>query len=153
MTWEDVELAEYERRRAAKLQRDELSTQRNNLLEGRNKHEWMDLRSEVLKRFQYLNERSGRPLTESQTVRDIELYLRREDGEELRATYDMATKTVTFTSEAEPFAKMAYELVVRPIDGKDTLVWRTVDSKSENMPKEAIAKEIVTRFLRAGALL
>ena len=151
MAWGDA-LAEYERGRVVKSQKDELSTQRNKLLETRHNHEWIALRQEFLNRFDIVNKRADRKVMESLSIRANALHIRREDREELKAEYKPETKTVTFSCEATPLLERSYELIVRPVEGNDTVVWRAVDNKPgsvEIVSKEDIARQIITGFLRA----
>lgn len=133
VAWED-ELKEYERNRLLQSQRDELATQRNRLLEGRHSREWMALRNAELANMQEVNASAGRDIFRSLTPRSIRLEIEREDREKLTAEYDEATKRVVFSSDTVLFTERAYELVVRPVNGNDALIWPKDRSKALGKP-------------------
>jgi hypothetical protein len=150
MSWEDDELAEYEERQVAASQRNAFSAKTISLLEQRHIQEWHALRTEVLDRFHIINEKALRDVTTSLTPRPSELWIRREDGVELRARYVGEKKTATFSCEAPPFVEISFELAVRPVNGAAAVVWRTVGARPETVPRDEITREVISSFLRAG---
>ncbi len=150
MAWEDEELAAYERKRTEANERNLLSVQRNRMLEEQHEKQWIALRTEILETFQLLNEKAGRIITQSRTHQVYELRIQREDREELQAEYDAETRAVTFTSESNSFDEISFGLTVHPVQGNDRLVWSTIGKNSEDLSKEQVSKNIVSKFLRVA---
>jgi len=150
MSWEDDELAEYEERQVAASQRSALSAKTVSLLEQRHSQEWLALRTEMLDRLHIINEKALRDVTTSLTSRISELWIRREDGVNLKARYVAETKTATFCCDALPFVDLSFELAVRPVNGTAAVVWRTVGPRPETASRDEITKEVISSFLRAG---
>jgi hypothetical protein len=153
MAWEDDELAGYEERQVAASQYTALSSKTISLLEQRHTQEWLALRSDVLDLFHIINQKASRDITTSLTPRVSELWIRREDGVDLKARYVAETKTATFSCEAPPFEEISFELAVRPVDGAPAVVWRTVGARPETISRDAATKQIVSSFLHAGTLI
>jgi hypothetical protein len=150
MSWEDNELAEYEERQVAASHRNAFPAKTISLLEQRHSQEWHTLRTEILNHFHIINEKALRDITTSLSPRPSEMWIRREDGVDLRARYVAETKTATFSCEAHPFDEISFELAVRPVDGNPAVVWRTVGARPETVPRDEIIREVISSFLRAG---
>src|ERR1700722_1259604 len=150
MSWEEEELAEYEGRQGLASQRNAFSAKTVSLLEQHHIQEWHALRAAVLDRFHIINEKALRDVTTSLAPRVSELWIRREDGVDLRARYVSETKTATFSCDAPPFVEISFELAVRPVNGIAAVVWRTVGPRPETVPREEVTREVISSFLRAG---
>ena len=149
MTWEDDELAEYEKNRAKVLEGNKLSSQRGQLLEKQQAHQWNVLRGAITKRCANINAKAGRQILWSIDPHTDHLEIRREDNEKLEGLYVPEIRTVKFWSDVPPFVERQYELSVRPIQGNDATVWIDLQTKEIESPDD-IATSILGQFLRAG---
>jgi hypothetical protein len=149
MTWEDDELAQYEKSRARAREGDKLSSQREQLLDNQQAHKWNVLREAFTKRCASINAKAGRQILRSVDPQTSHLEIRREDSEKLEGLYDSGIRTVTFSCDVPPFIERRYELSVRPTSGNDACVW--IDLQTKEVEKsDDIATSILGNFLRAG---
>jgi hypothetical protein len=117
------------------------------LLETRNTHEWLALRTLIQKTCEGINAKAGREILTSKDPVTNHLLIHREDGEKLKAEYTPQTKIVEFSCDAPPFVKRDYEMLVRTVKGNEIVGWWN-GRDFENA--EDVAKSVVSAFLHAG---
>lgn len=150
MASEDDDLSEYESNKHKASEKNKLMSQRNDLLDKQSSNHWQLLRAEILKYCATINEKAGREILKSVTPRTPQLDIRREDGAKFEAEYNQDTRKVKFSSNVFLFAECEYEVVVRSINGSDTVVW--FDLTSHNIETASgITKALFGRFMRARA--
>lgn len=149
MAWERDVLAAYEHNKARAEAQDRVRTQRTQMIDERHEKEWMALREALTNRCIELNACAGRTILEQTDRRAHSVMIKREDGNVLRGEYSTKTHSVVFTSETLVFVDDNYEVTVRPINGKDTVVWFHQEKKSLHSAEE-VSRTVIAKFLRAG---
>jgi hypothetical protein len=150
MTWEDDEFSAYEKSRARAIDNNKLASQRTQLLDKQQAHQWSALREAITKLCDRMNAKAGRQILRSVDPQTNHLEIRREEvSEKLEGLYVPDARTATFSCDLVPFVEKKYELSVRLVEGNDAAVWINMRTK-EIERADDIAKSLLSAFLRSG---
>jgi hypothetical protein len=147
MTWEDDALKTYQTNKAKKMEENKIASQRTQLLDKQSPHQWSSLIEAFENGCNRLNAKAGQPILRLATTPIDHLKIFREDRAKVEGLYVPDTRKATFSSDVFPFAEFIYELVVRPIDGDEVVVWHSL-ATNENEQVEDIVEAVLSRFLR-----
>jgi hypothetical protein len=151
MSWEDEELEAYEKHRKGTAEANTLASQRNTLLSEQGSAKWTELRTEVSKIVEGINERAGRTVISSGSQTHDQLRLVREDGAKFDGDWTGNDYKAKFYCDQCLPPDKDYELTVRPVDGNDTVVW--IPAQGNNYETcTSIAKLLMSNFMRAANL-